>query len=42
VRFCEVKAIDFVEESDLGLQKSRQAAQRIRTADTKAGGLQSG
>jgi carbon-monoxide dehydrogenase iron sulfur subunit len=39
VRFCEVKAIEFVEEADLGLHKSRQAAQRIRTADAKAGAL---
>jgi hypothetical protein len=39
VRFCEVKAIEFVDETDLGLQRSRQAAQRIRTAEAKAGAL---
>jgi carbon-monoxide dehydrogenase iron sulfur subunit len=42
VRFCEVKAVDFVDESDLSLQKGRQAAHRIRTADNKASGLSSG
>ena len=42
VRYCEVKAIEFVDEGDLGLHKSREAARRIHSADKKAAGLLTG
>lgn len=40
VRFCEVKAVDFTDPGELSLQKKRQAAQRIQTAEKKSAALQ--
>jgi carbon-monoxide dehydrogenase iron sulfur subunit len=42
VSVCPFGAIQFVDEADLGLHKSREAARRIRTAEAKAGALQAG
>jgi Fe-S-cluster-containing hydrogenase component 2 len=36
VRFCDVKAVDFVEALDVGLNKGRDAAMRLQAADRKA------
>lgn len=41
VRFCEVKAVDFVEANDVSLVKSRKAAQRLSAAGKKAADLYS-
>ncbi len=41
VRFCEVKAVDFVAAERVGQDKSRSAARRVRTADTRAASIQS-
>jgi Fe-S-cluster-containing hydrogenase component 2 len=41
VRFCEVKAVEFIEANDVSLIKSRKAAQRVSTAGKKAAGLES-
>jgi anaerobic carbon-monoxide dehydrogenase iron sulfur subunit len=32
VRFCDMKAVDFVDSGDVGVQRSRDAAQRLRQA----------
>ena len=39
VRFCDVKAVDFVEANDVSIIKSRQAAQRVSDASKKAADL---
>ena len=39
VRFCDVKAVSFVEAKDLGLQKGREAALRLQAADRSASSL---
>jgi carbon-monoxide dehydrogenase iron sulfur subunit len=39
VRFCEIEAVRFVETTDLGLQKGREAARRLQIAERKAGNL---
>ncbi len=41
VRFCEVKAVDFVAAERVGQDRSRSAARRVRTADTRAAAIQS-
>ena len=41
VRFCEVKAVDFVVPERVGQDKSRSAALRVRTADTRAAAIHS-
>jgi anaerobic carbon-monoxide dehydrogenase iron sulfur subunit len=41
VRFCDVKAVSFVEAGDVGLQKGREAARRLQAADRKAATLDS-
>jgi carbon-monoxide dehydrogenase iron sulfur subunit len=41
VRFCDVKAVDFIEANDVGLIKSRIAAQRVSAAGRKAADLAS-
>ena len=41
VRFCDVKAVDFVEANDVSIVKSRQAAQRVSAASKKAADLAS-
>jgi len=39
VRFCEVKAVDYVNAGDVSLYKTRVAAQRIQDAEMKAAAL---
>jgi len=39
VRFCDMKAVDFTDAIDLGLQKGREAARRLRVAEGKASAL---
>ena len=41
VRFCEVKAVDFIEANDVSLIKSRKAAQRVSAAGKMAADLES-
>ncbi|KPJ76877.1 MAG: electron transporter [Deltaproteobacteria bacterium SG8_13] len=41
VRFCDVKAVDFVDADRVGQIKSRSAARRVRTADTRATAIHS-
>jgi Fe-S-cluster-containing hydrogenase component 2 len=41
VRFCDVKAVDFVEANDVSIIKSRKAAQRVSAAGKKAADLES-
>jgi Fe-S-cluster-containing hydrogenase component 2 len=38
VRFCDVKAVDFVDAGGVGLKKTRQAAQRLSAAAKEAVG----
>lgn len=40
VRFCEVKAVDFVEADDVSIDKKRKAAQRISAAGKEAAALE--
>lgn len=40
VRFCDVKALQFVSADDVSLDKKRQAATLLQTADKKAAALQ--
>ena len=40
VRFCEVQCIRFVDAGDVSLQKKKEAAQRLQTAEGKAAALQ--
>jgi len=40
VRFCEVKAVDFVEADDVSIVKKRKAAQRISAAGKEAAALE--
>ena len=39
-RFCEVKAVDFVENSDISILKTRNAAERVSAAGKKASSLE--
>jgi carbon-monoxide dehydrogenase iron sulfur subunit len=39
VRFCDVKALEFVGPGDLGLQRGREAAERIHAAERRAATL---
>ena len=41
VRFCDVKAVDFVEANDVSVKKSRKAAQRVSAAGKQAADLAS-
>ena len=41
VRFCDVKAVDFVEANDVSIKKSRKAAQRVSAAGKQAADLAS-
>jgi Fe-S-cluster-containing hydrogenase component 2 len=36
VRFCEVKAVDFVDAGDVSIQKKRTAAQRLYAAENRS------
>ncbi len=40
VRFCEVKAVDFIEADKVAINKRRQAAERVSTASKDAAALQ--
>lgn len=40
VRFCEVQAVEFVESSDVSIDKKRDAAQRLYTAEKRATALE--
>ena len=40
VRFCEVKAVDFIEVDDVSIIKKRKAAQRVSAAGKKAASLE--
>jgi Fe-S-cluster-containing hydrogenase component 2 len=40
VRFCEVKAVDYVEAGDLDLRKRRNAAQRVLAAEHRSAAVQ--
>ncbi len=40
VRFCDVKAVEFVEAADVSIDKKRVAAERLYTADKKADALE--
>ena len=39
VRFCDTKAVDLVDAGDVSLQKGREAAKRLRSAETKSSSL---
>ncbi|MGA8242981.1 MAG: 4Fe-4S binding protein, partial [Desulfobacterales bacterium] len=41
VRFCEVKAVDYVDAGDISIQKKRTAAQRLFTAGNRSAAVQS-
>ncbi len=40
VRFCEVNAVEFIEADEVGIIKSRKAAQRVSAAGKKAAALE--
>jgi Fe-S-cluster-containing hydrogenase component 2 len=40
VRFCEVKALEFVDAADVSIVKKKEAAQRLYEADRKAVAIQ--
>ena len=40
VRFCEEKAVDFIESDAVSIAKRRQAAERVSTAGKEAAALQ--
>jgi Fe-S-cluster-containing hydrogenase component 2 len=40
VRFCEEKAVDFIEADAVSIAKRRQAAERVSTAGKEAAALQ--
>jgi Fe-S-cluster-containing hydrogenase component 2 len=40
VRFCEEKAVDFIESDKVTIAKRRQAAERVSTAGKEAAALQ--
>lgn len=42
VRFCEVAAVEYVEATDVGLDRSRAAARRILDADRRSADLAAG
>ncbi|MBW2407196.1 MAG: 4Fe-4S dicluster domain-containing protein, partial [Deltaproteobacteria bacterium] len=39
VRFCEVKAVDFIEAGEVAIMKSRKAAKRVSDAGKTAADL---
>jgi hypothetical protein len=41
VRFCEVKAVDFIDAGDASILKKKQAAQRLYTADKRSATIES-
>lgn len=41
VRFCEVKAVDYVDAGDISIQKKRTAAQRLHAAGNRSAAVQS-
>ena len=40
VRFCEVKAVDFIEADKVSIDKRRQAAERVSAASKEAAALE--
>jgi Fe-S-cluster-containing dehydrogenase component len=40
VRFCEVKAVDFIEADKVSIDKRRKAAERVSAAGKEAGALE--
>jgi Fe-S-cluster-containing hydrogenase component 2 len=40
VRFCEEKAVDFVEADKVSISKRRQAAERVSTAGKEAAAME--
>jgi Fe-S-cluster-containing hydrogenase component 2 len=40
VRFCEVKAVEFIDADEVAIRKSRKAAQRVSAAGKQAAGLE--
>jgi Fe-S-cluster-containing hydrogenase component 2 len=40
VRFCDVKAVDFIDAGEVAIRKSRKAAQRVSDAGKQAADLQ--
>jgi Fe-S-cluster-containing hydrogenase component 2 len=40
VRFCDVKAVDFIEAGDVAIRKSRKAAKRVSDASKTAADLE--
>jgi Fe-S-cluster-containing hydrogenase component 2 len=40
VRFCEVKAVDFIEPGEVAIMKSRKAAKRVSDAGKTAADLE--
>jgi Fe-S-cluster-containing hydrogenase component 2 len=40
VRFCEVKAVEFIEADEVAIRKSRKAAQRVSAAGKQAAALE--
>jgi Fe-S-cluster-containing hydrogenase component 2 len=42
VRFCEVKAVDFIEMDEVSIIKKRDAAKRLSVAGKEAGALEAG
>jgi Fe-S-cluster-containing hydrogenase component 2 len=41
VRFCEVKAVDYVDAGDISIQKKRTAAQRLYAAENRSSAVKS-
>jgi len=39
VRFCDIKAVDYKDASDVSILKKREAAKRIRVASKEAAAL---
>ena len=39
VRFCDTKAVNLVDAGDVSLQKGREAAKRLRAAESKSSSL---
>jgi Fe-S-cluster-containing hydrogenase component 2 len=40
VRFCEVKAVDYIDAGEVALMKSRKAAKRVSAAGKQAADLE--
>jgi Fe-S-cluster-containing hydrogenase component 2 len=40
VRFCDIKAVDYVDAGDVSIMKKKEAAHRLSAANKKAAALQ--